>query len=60
MLDADGTKVILICYRWQTFDPEMIHCVGVDPTAEKVLAMKITLRDHDRPMFRLDPEAIRP
>jgi microcystin degradation protein MlrC len=34
VLDVDAVKVILISYRWQTLDPEMIRFGGLDPTAE--------------------------
>jgi microcystin degradation protein MlrC len=60
VLDVDGAKMILICYRWQTFDPEMIRFVGVDSTTEEVLAVKTAPHDRGRSMFPLDPEATLP
>jgi microcystin degradation protein MlrC len=35
VLDVDDVKVILISYRWQTLDPEMIRFVGIDPLGRK-------------------------
>ena len=49
VLDADGVKVILISYRWQTLDPEMIRFVGLDPMGEKILVIKSTI--HYRAAF---------
>ncbi len=49
MLDVDDIKVILISYRWQTLDPEMIRFVGIDPTADKVVVVKSTI--HYRAAF---------
>jgi microcystin degradation protein MlrC len=49
VLDVDDIKVILISYRWQTLDPELIRFVGIDPTAEKVIVVKSTI--HDREAF---------
>ena len=49
VLDVDDIKVILISYRWQTLDPEMIRFVGIDPTAEKVVVVKSTI--HYRAAF---------
>jgi microcystin degradation protein MlrC len=49
VLDADGVKVILISYRWQTLDPEMIRFVGIDPLAEKIVVVKSTI--HYRAAF---------
>ena len=48
-LDVAGVKVILISYRWQTLDPEMLRFVGIDPTAEKILMVKSTI--HYRAAF---------
>ncbi len=49
VLDVDDVKVILISYRWQTLDPEMIRFVGLDPLAEKILVVKSTI--HYRAAF---------
>jgi microcystin degradation protein MlrC len=49
VLDVDDIKVILISYRWQTLDPEMIRFVGLDPLAEKILVVKSTI--HYRAAF---------
>jgi len=49
VLDVDGVKVILISYRWQTLDPEMIRFVGLDPVGEKILVVKSTI--HYRAAF---------
>src|SRR6266478_4552554 len=49
VLDIDDVKVILITYRWQTLDPEMIRCVGIDPLSEKILVVKSTI--HYRAAF---------
>jgi RimJ/RimL family protein N-acetyltransferase len=49
VLDLDGIKLILISHRWQTLDPEMIRFVGIDPLAEKILAVKSTI--HYRAAF---------
>jgi microcystin degradation protein MlrC len=49
VLDVDGVKVILISYRWQTLDPEMLRFVGIDPAAEKVVVVKSTI--HYRAAF---------
>ena len=49
VLDVDDKKVILISYRWQTLDPEMIRFVGLDPLAEKILVVKSTI--HYRAAF---------
>lgn len=49
VLDIDDVKVILITYRWQTLDPEMIRFVGIDPLAEKILVVKSTI--HYRAAF---------
>jgi microcystin degradation protein MlrC len=49
VLDVDDIKVILISYRWQTLDPEMIRFVGIDPMAEKVVVVKSTI--HYRAAF---------
>src|SRR5262245_26954694 len=35
VLDVDDVKVILISYRWQTLDPEMIRFTGIDRLGEK-------------------------
>ncbi len=49
VLDVDDVKVILITYRWQTLDPEMIRFVGLDPLKEKILVVKSTI--HYRAAF---------
>ncbi|HEU4437655.1 MAG TPA: M81 family metallopeptidase [Methylomirabilota bacterium] len=49
VLDVNDVKVILISYRWQTLDPEMIRFVGVDPLQEKILVVKSTI--HYRAAF---------
>jgi microcystin degradation protein MlrC len=49
VLDVDDVKVILITYRWQTLDPEMIRFVGIDPLREKILVVKSTI--HYRAAF---------
>jgi microcystin degradation protein MlrC len=49
VLDINDVKVILISYRWQTLDPEMIRFVGLDPLAHKILVVKSTI--HYRAAF---------
>ena len=49
VLDVDDIRVILISYRWQTLDPEMIRFVGLDPLAEKIVVVKSTI--HYRAAF---------
>ena len=49
VLDVDDINVILISYRWQTLDPEMIRFVGIDPLREKILVVKSTI--HYRAAF---------
>ena len=49
VLDVDDVKVILISYRWQTLDPEMIRFVGLDPLGHKILVVKSTI--HYRAAF---------
>jgi microcystin degradation protein MlrC len=49
VLDVNDIKVILITYRWQTLDPEMIRFVGIDPLMEKILVIKSTI--HYRAAF---------
>jgi microcystin degradation protein MlrC len=49
VLDVNDVKVILISYRWQTLDPEMIRFVGIDPLEHKVLVVKSTI--HYRAAF---------
>jgi microcystin degradation protein MlrC len=49
VLDVNDIKVILISYRWQTLDPEMIRFVGIDPLVEKILVIKSTI--HYRAAF---------
>jgi microcystin degradation protein MlrC len=49
VLDVDDVRVILISYRCQTLDPEMIRFIGIDPLGEKILAVKSTI--HYRAAF---------
>jgi microcystin degradation protein MlrC len=49
VLDVNDVKVILISYRWQALDPEMIRFVGIDPLEHKVLVVKSTI--HYRAAF---------
>src|SRR6266446_6021377 len=49
VLDINDVKVILISYRWQTLDPEMIRFVGIDPLDHKILVVKSTI--HYRAAF---------
>ena len=49
VLDVNDIKVILISYRWQTLDPEMIRFVGLDPLDHKILVVKSTI--HYRAAF---------
>src|SRR4029453_9266077 len=49
VLDVNDVKVILISYRWQTLDPEMIRFVGLDPLEHKLLVVKSTI--HYRAAF---------
>jgi microcystin degradation protein MlrC len=49
VLDVSDVRVILITYRWQTLDPEMIRFVGIDPLREKLLVVKSTI--HYRAAF---------
>jgi len=56
VLEVDGLKIILISHRWQTLDPEMIRCVGIDPIAEKILAIKSSV--HYRAAFEPIAHAI--
>jgi len=49
VLDVDDIKMILISYRWQTLDPEMIRFVGLDPLGHKILVVKSTI--HYRAAF---------
>jgi microcystin degradation protein MlrC len=49
VLDVNDVKVILISYRWQTLDPEMIRFVGLDPLEHKILVVKSTI--HYRAAF---------
>jgi microcystin degradation protein MlrC len=49
VLDVNDVKVILISYRWQTLDPEMIRFIGIDPLREKILVVKSTI--HYRAAF---------
>jgi RimJ/RimL family protein N-acetyltransferase len=49
VLDVDGVRVILISFRWQTLDPEMLRFVGIEPTDEKIVVVKSTI--HYRAAF---------
>jgi microcystin degradation protein MlrC len=49
VLDVNDIRVILISYRWQTLDPEMIRFVGIDPLEQKVVVVKSTI--HYRAAF---------
>jgi microcystin degradation protein MlrC len=49
VLDVNDVKVILISYRWQTLDPEMIRFVGINPLDHKILVVKSTI--HYRAAF---------
>ena len=49
VLDVNDIKVILISYRGQTLDPEMIRFVGLDPLDHKILVVKSTI--HYRAAF---------
>ena len=41
--------MILISYRWQTLDPEMLRFVGLDPLDHKIVVVKSTI--HYRAAF---------
>jgi microcystin degradation protein MlrC len=56
VLDVNDLKIILISYRRQTLDPEMIRFVGIDPLAEKILAVKSSV--HYRAAFEPIARAI--
>jgi Uncharacterized conserved protein len=49
VLDINDVKVILVSYRGQTLDPEMIRFVGLDPLDHKILVVKSTI--HYRAAF---------
>jgi microcystin degradation protein MlrC len=49
VLDVEDVKIIVISLRWQTLDPEIIRCVGIDPAGERILAVKSTI--HYRAAF---------
>lgn len=49
VLDVNDVKIILISYRGQTLDPEMIRFVGLDPLDHKILVVKSTI--HYRAAF---------
>ena len=49
VLDVNDIKIILISYRGQTLDPEMIRFVGIDPLDHKILVVKSTI--HYRAAF---------
>jgi microcystin degradation protein MlrC len=56
VLDVNDLKIILISHRRQTLDPEMISFVGIDPLAEKILAVKSSV--HYRAAFEPIARAI--
>jgi microcystin degradation protein MlrC len=56
VLDVNDVKIILISYRWQTLDPEMLRFVGIDPAAEKILVVKSSV--HYRAAFEPIARAI--
>jgi microcystin degradation protein MlrC len=56
VLDVNDVKIVLISYRWQTLDPEMIRFVGIDPLAEKILVVKSSI--HYRAAFEPIARAI--
>jgi microcystin degradation protein MlrC len=56
VLDVNDVKIVLISYRWQTLDPEMIRFVGIDPRAEKILVVKSSI--HYRAAFEPIARAI--
>jgi microcystin degradation protein MlrC len=56
VLDVNDLKIILISHRRQTLDPEMIRFVGIDPLAEKILAVKSSV--HYRAAFEPIARAI--
>jgi microcystin degradation protein MlrC len=56
VLDVNDLKIILVSYRRQTLDPEMIRFVGIDPLAEKILAVKSSI--HYRAAFEPIARAI--
>jgi microcystin degradation protein MlrC len=49
VLDVNDVKVILVSFRGQTLDPEMIRFVGLDPLEHKILVLKSTI--HYRAAF---------
>ena len=49
VLDVNDVKVILISYRWQTLDPEMLRFVGLEPSDHKIVVVKSTI--HYRAAF---------
>ena len=49
VLDVNDVKVILISYRWQTLDPEMLRFVGIEPSDHKIVVVKSTI--HYRAAF---------
>jgi microcystin degradation protein MlrC len=56
VLDVNDVKIVLISYRWQTLDPEMIRFVGIDPLGEKILVVKSSI--HYRAAFEPIARAI--
>ena len=48
-LQVDGVSVVLVTNRSQTLDPEMIRCGGIEPTTQRILAVKSTV--HYRAAF---------
>jgi microcystin degradation protein MlrC len=49
VLDVNDLKIILISYRWQTLDPEMLRFVGIEPTTERIVVVKSSI--HYRAAF---------
>jgi microcystin degradation protein MlrC len=49
VLEVGGVKIILITFRWQTLDPEMIRFLGIDPERERILVVKSSI--HYRAAF---------
>ena len=49
VLDADGIEIIVSERRFQPFDPEIFHRVGIEPTEKKIIVLKAVL--HFRASF---------
>jgi len=56
VLEVNDVKIILVSHRRQALDPEMIRFVGIDPLAEKILAVKSSI--HYRAAFEPVARAI--